>query len=143
MGIIEDVDEVLEKAKKEAREKLGRRLQKLDQQIEPLDRERRRLRARIAELDGTRGGAPAAAGGRMTREQRHAQVLELVDAERDLSAADIARRIGVSENRARDVVSELREAGALAPGLPLRRAAGPAAPGVPTVADPAGGLEAP
>jgi hypothetical protein len=131
MSVIDDVHKLVEDAHRAARERLEARLDALDTQIGPLQDERRAVERALQDLTGKKVRSSArrpSNQSRVSKEDRFAQVLELVRKESDLSTVELGRRLGISSNRATALVKELRDAGQLAPGQPLR-AAEPESPG--------------
>ncbi|MCW2984431.1 MAG: hypothetical protein JWR63_2001 [Conexibacter sp.] len=122
MTIIDDAQKLVEQAQREARQKIEARIAQLDREIAPLQDERDELEQALAQYGGKpQGGSQRrSSGARLTREQRHKQVLDAVKAKKDLSTAQLARELGISPNRATGLVRELREANMLADGQPLR-----------------------
>jgi polyhydroxyalkanoate synthesis regulator phasin len=123
MNVIEDVHKLVEDAHRTAREKLETRIKALDRQIAPLLDERRAVERALQELTGKKTSSAARRTNsqpRVSKQDRFEQVLDMVRKETDLSTVELGRRLGISSNRATALVKELRDAGELSPGQPLR-----------------------
>jgi hypothetical protein len=121
--VIEDVQQMVDEAQRAARAKLEQRRRELDQQIAPLEVERRAVDRALHDLGAKKPSTAVrrpASTTRVSREERHEQVLGLVRTEPGLTTADLGRRLELSSNRATALVKELREAGKLRDGQPLR-----------------------
>lgn len=122
MAITEDVDKILAEAKQAARGKIEARLRTLKRDLQPLLDERDQLQAKLAEIDGK----PISDGGRrkpsqrLSLDERARQVIEAVKANGELNIADLSREIGLGYNRTVAIVKDMRAAGTLAKGTPLR-----------------------
>jgi len=123
MSVIDDVHKLVEDAHRAARERLEARLDALDTQIAPLQDERRAVERALQDLTGKKVSSAARRASsqpRVSKQDRFDQVLQLVRSEDDLSTVELGRKLGISSNRATALVKELRDAGQLAPGQPLR-----------------------
>jgi DNA-binding CsgD family transcriptional regulator len=132
VNVIDDAQRLVDDAHRAASDRLQARLRELEEQMAPLQAEHRDVTRALAQLTGRRIPTTRANASppRVSKQQRLEQVLELVRSHDDLSTAELGRRLGISPNRATSLVKELRDAGHLQPGQPLR-AGDPPAPGEP------------